>query len=85
MHRRYDHANIPIEVLRTFIAVNDASRNFSKAALALGLTQPAVSAQIKRLQHIVGKQLFEKAGERNPPDRRWRHGLGAWPPHRGGQ
>jgi DNA-binding transcriptional LysR family regulator len=62
MHRRYDHANIPIEVLRTFITVNDASGNFSKTALALGLTQPAVSAQIKRLQHIVGKQLFEKVG-----------------------
>jgi DNA-binding transcriptional LysR family regulator len=60
MHRRYDSENIPIEVLRTFIAVNDASGNFSKAAGVLGLTQPAVSAQIKRLQSIVGKTLLEK-------------------------
>lgn len=60
MHRRYDHANIPIEVLRTFIAVNEASGNFSRAAQALGLTQPAVSAQIKRLQQIIGKALLEK-------------------------
>jgi DNA-binding transcriptional LysR family regulator len=60
MHRRYDHANIPIEVLRTFIAVNDAAGNFSKTALALGLTQPAVSAQMKRLQQVIGKPLLQK-------------------------
>ncbi len=70
MHRRYDHANIPIEVLRTFIAVNDAAGNFSKAALALGLTQPGVSAQIKRLQSIIGKALLHKtpAGTRLTDD-----------------
>jgi DNA-binding transcriptional LysR family regulator len=70
MHRRYDSENIPIEVLRTFVAVNDAGANFSKAAHTIGLGQPAVSAQIKRLQQIVGKLLFEKhdSGQRLTSD-----------------
>ena len=41
--------NIPTELLRALIAVVD-QRSFTKAAVVLGLTQPAVSAQIKRLQ-----------------------------------
>ena len=40
--------NIPTELLRTFVAVVDL-RSFTKAAQLLGITQPAVSAQVKRL------------------------------------
>jgi DNA-binding transcriptional LysR family regulator len=52
--------NIPTELLRTFVAVVDL-RGFTKAGLALGCTQPAVSAQIKRLQHLLGCELLDKS------------------------
>jgi DNA-binding transcriptional LysR family regulator len=53
-------SNIPTELLRTFTAVVDL-RSFTKAAQTLGVTQPAVSAQIKRLQFLLGSELFDKS------------------------
>ena len=52
--------NIPTELLRTLIAVVDL-RSFTKAAQSLGVTQPAVSAQIKRLQALLGSELLDKS------------------------
>ena len=52
--------NIPTDLLRTLIAVIDL-RSFTKAAQALGVTQPAVSAQIKRLQSLLGYELLDKS------------------------
>jgi DNA-binding transcriptional LysR family regulator len=52
--------NIPTELLRTLIAVVDL-RSFTKAAQSLGVTQPAVSAQIKRLQSLLGTELLDKS------------------------
>jgi DNA-binding transcriptional LysR family regulator len=52
--------NIPTELLRTLIAVVDL-RSFTKAAQSLGITQPAVSAQIKRLQVLLGSDLLDKS------------------------
>jgi DNA-binding transcriptional LysR family regulator len=52
--------NIPTELLRTLITVVDL-RSFTKAAHALGMTQPAVSAQIKRLQVLLGGELLDKS------------------------
>lgn len=52
--------NIPTELLRTLIAVVDL-RSFTKAAHSLGVTQPAVSAQIKRLQTLLGSELLDKS------------------------
>src|SRR5215470_18688734 len=52
--------NIPTELLRTLVAVVDL-RSFTKAAHSLGITQPAVSAQIKRLQTLLGGELFDKS------------------------
>ena len=52
--------NIPTELLRTLIAVVDL-RSFTKAAHVLGVTQPAVSAQIKRLQFLLDVELFDKS------------------------
>jgi DNA-binding transcriptional LysR family regulator len=52
--------NIPTELLRTLVAVVDL-RSFTKAAHSLGITQPAVSAQIKRLQGLLGGELFDKS------------------------
>lgn len=52
--------NIPTDLLRTFVAVVDL-RSFTKAALSLGVTQPAVSAQIKRLQFLLGDEIFDRS------------------------
>lgn len=52
--------NIPTDLLRTLVAVIDL-RSFTKAAASLGLTQPAVSAQIKRLQFLLGGDLFDRS------------------------
>jgi DNA-binding transcriptional LysR family regulator len=52
--------NIPTDLLRTLVAVVD-QRSFTKAAAALGVTQPAVSAQIKRLQFLLDGDLFDRS------------------------
>ena len=52
--------NIPTDLLRTLVAVVDL-RSFTKAAQSLGVTQPAVSAQIKRLQFLLGYELLDKS------------------------
>ena len=52
---------IPTDMLRTFVTVVD-ERSFTRAAKLLGITQPAVSAQIKRLQCLLGNDLFDRTG-----------------------
>jgi len=52
--------NIPTELLRALIAVVD-QRSFTKAAAALGITQPAVSAQIKRLNFLLGCDVLDRS------------------------
>jgi DNA-binding transcriptional LysR family regulator len=47
-------------LLRTLVAVVDL-RSFTKAAQSLSITQPAVSAQIKRLQGLLGTDLLDKS------------------------
>ena len=54
--------NIPTDLLRTLVAVVDL-RSYTKAANSLGVTQPAVSAQIKRLQQLIGADVFERGGQ----------------------
>ena len=49
------------ELLRTFLEVN-RTRHFGRAAVALHLTQAAVSARIKHLEGILGTNLFDRAG-----------------------
>ncbi len=49
------------EQLRTFIEVSRL-RSFSRAAEKLGVTQPAVSAQIRTLETEVGARLFDRDG-----------------------
>jgi hypothetical protein len=60
MHRRYDSKHIPIELLRTFVAIADLG-SYTKAAQELELTQPAISAQMKRLQQLMGGEVFVKS------------------------
>ena len=52
--------NIPTELLRTLVSVVD-QRSFTKAAHSLGVTQPAVSAQVKRLQFLLGYEILDKS------------------------
>jgi DNA-binding transcriptional LysR family regulator len=52
--------NIPTELLRALVAVVDL-RSFTKAAQSFGITQPAVSAQIKRLQSLLDTELLDKS------------------------
>jgi DNA-binding transcriptional LysR family regulator len=47
------------DLLRTFVAVADTA-NFTKAADTVGRTQSAVSMQMKRLEEMVGAELFER-------------------------
>lgn len=54
--------NIPIVLLRSFISISGHG-SFTKAADELNLTQPAISAQIKRLQGLVGGDLFFKRAQ----------------------
>jgi DNA-binding transcriptional LysR family regulator len=61
MQRRHDALNIPIEVLRSFVAIQETG-SFTKAADMLRLTQPAISAQVKRLQQLVGGEVFTRTG-----------------------
>jgi DNA-binding transcriptional LysR family regulator len=51
--------DIDFGYLRCFKAVAEAG-SVSKASLALGLSQPAISIQIKKLEAQVGKSLFER-------------------------
>jgi DNA-binding transcriptional LysR family regulator len=52
--------NVPTDLLRTLVTIVDL-RGFTRAAQVLGLTQPAVSAQIKRLQSLIGQELLDKS------------------------
>lgn len=47
------------DLLRTFVAIAD-HENFTRAAVAVGRTQSAVSMQMKRLEDTVGAPLFER-------------------------
>lgn len=59
MHRRYQHINIPTEIVRTMVVIAETG-SLSKAGEKLELSQPAISAQMKRLQLLVGGSIFER-------------------------
>ena len=54
------HIDVSTEQLRALVAIVDF-RSFTKAAQHLRLSQPAVSAQIKRIQEILGSELLDKS------------------------
>lgn len=51
------------EQLRTFLQVSRL-KSFSRAAEKLGITQPAISAQIRSLEKEIGARLFDRDGGR---------------------
>ncbi|MYM55272.1 LysR family transcriptional regulator [Thalassovita mangrovi] len=54
-------ANIPTDLLRTFVTVVDLG-GFTRAAQSLGRTQPAVSLQIRRLEDLLHTKLIRTEG-----------------------
>ncbi len=59
---------LPIPLLRTLLAVLE-SRSFSRAARLLGSSQPTVSAQIRKLELLVGTTLVERTTRSVAPTR----------------
>lgn len=59
MQFRNRQSDIPIALYRTFVVISEVG-SFTKAAEELKLTQSAISAQMKRLQKLVGGSLFVK-------------------------
>ena len=55
-----------VRLLEAFRAVVD-HRSVTAAAAAMGITQPAVSAQIARLEHELGFALFDRSNGRLKP------------------
>ncbi|MDC9621866.1 transcriptional regulator HexA [Xenorhabdus sp. XENO-7] len=53
--------NLDLDLLRTFVAVADLN-TFAAAAAAVCRTQSAVSQQMQRLEHLVGRELFARHG-----------------------
>src|ERR1700739_1341391 len=49
------------EQLTTFLA-HSRWKSFSRAAEKLGVTQPAISAQVRSLENEVGARLFDREG-----------------------
>lgn len=56
--------NLDIDVLKTFIAISEDG-SFTKAAEHLNKTQSAVSMQMKRLEQMLGRPIFQKKGRTN--------------------
>jgi len=54
--------DIDVSLLRAFIAVAE-SGSMTVAARRLNVTQGAVSQRIKRLEELLGKALFDRAGQ----------------------
>ena len=54
--------NLPTELLRAFVTVTEL-QGFTQAGELLGRSQPAISLQIKRLEKLVGRTLFTRAGQ----------------------
>ncbi|RFU88244.1 LysR family transcriptional regulator [Streptomyces triticagri] len=60
--------DLELRHLRTIRAIDEAG-SLTKAATALGLAQPALSAQLKRIERALGGRLFDRgpAGVRPTP------------------
>jgi len=60
---RHSWSNLPTDLLRTLVVIAE-SGSFSKAAERIGLSQPAISNQVKRLEQMLGDALFDRSSGR---------------------
>jgi DNA-binding transcriptional LysR family regulator len=60
MNRRHQFSSVPTEIMRSIVVIAEAG-SISKAAKVLGVSQPAISAQIKRIEDHVGGSIFQKS------------------------
>ena len=60
MSRRHHFSSVPTEIMRSIVVIAEAG-SISKAAKVLGISQPAISAQIKRIEDHVGGSIFQKS------------------------
>jgi DNA-binding transcriptional LysR family regulator len=51
---------VPLDLLRTLVILAE-ERSYTRTASNLQMTQPAVSAQMKRLQDVLGVEIFDKS------------------------
>jgi DNA-binding transcriptional LysR family regulator len=56
----YRRTNIPMEILRSVVAVANTGSQ-SRAASLVGLSQPALSTHLKKIEALVGGSIFKKA------------------------
>ena len=59
MGRRPHVVNIPTDIIRSIVYIVETG-SFGKAAERLGISRPAISAQIRKLQVLVGGAMFER-------------------------
>jgi DNA-binding transcriptional LysR family regulator len=62
----FELASLNLEQLRVFTAVIE-QKSFSAAAALLGVTQPAVSQQVRQLEGRLGVKLIERVGRHATP------------------
>jgi DNA-binding transcriptional LysR family regulator len=62
-HRKF---NVPMEIVRSVAAIQETG-SITRAANLLGLSQPAISAQVKRIEGIVGGSIFQKTPNGSVP------------------
>ena len=53
-------SGLDLELLRTFVTVCERG-DVTAAARALGVTQPAVTRKLRRLEHVLATQLFDRS------------------------
>jgi DNA-binding transcriptional LysR family regulator len=62
MSKHLGSDNLELRLLRTFLAVVEHG-SLGKTAVAINMTQPAISQQMLRLEKIVGQKLFARSRE----------------------
>ncbi|MFJ3077274.1 LysR family transcriptional regulator [Pseudomonas sp. NPDC087029] len=67
--KSFDIESVDLNLLRVFVALIEEG-GASRAAIRLGVTQPAVSAALGRLREIYADPLFERTGRGLRPTRR---------------
>jgi molybdate transport repressor ModE-like protein len=58
--RKQNFASVPTEIMRSVVEIAEEG-SISKAARSLGISQPAISAQLKRIEEYVGGNIFHKS------------------------